>query len=80
MILVGYFDVPGKTRGKVHLCEGVYMTAKPLCGARLSTKAIFQWCATWPHGLNYIECEHCKKKGLKLIDEWRKENEPKRKR
>lgn len=81
MIVIGYFGVPGTIGGKVHICGTANINdlhPAPLCGARLGAKVEFQWCATWPNGFTYIECEHCKKKAKKMVDEWLKQNEPKR--
>lgn len=54
MIETGYYGVPGKIGGKVHLAEG----HKPMCGTHLHPKAEFQWCARGVV-LSYVECQRC---------------------
>lgn len=51
----GYFGVPGKQGGKVH----VVLNNKPLCGQALPPKSEFQWCC---HGIDFValECGRCR--------------------
>jgi hypothetical protein len=60
----GYFGIPGKYGGKVHLVEN----DKPVCGAQMGKLQEFQWCA---HGVqsDYLECGHCIKIARKLLIE-----------
>ena len=51
----GYYGIPGKTGGRVH----VVRNGRPMCGERLHPEAVFQWCAHgiwWP----YVECIRCR--------------------
>lgn len=59
MIATGYFGVPGKLGGKVHIA----VDSKPLCGSAMPKESVFQWCA---HGVKrqYVECERCKSSNL----------------
>jgi len=54
----GWFGIPGANgRGstKVHLVRG----GRPACGARLSPRQEYQWCAGGVE-YAYLECERCK--------------------
>ena len=58
-VSTGWFGIPGnKGRGstKVHL---VAMDGKPVCGAGLSPKQEYQWCADGVR-FDFIECKRCK--------------------
>lgn len=76
MILIGFFGKPGTTGGKIHACRECQelfpkdLRPKPLCGSRLSAKAEFQWCATFPSGTRFVECKHCKKKMKGVLKQW----------
>jgi hypothetical protein len=60
-LATGYYGVPGEiARGKVHI--HVLDTGRPLCGARLSERSEFQWCAGGVY-LKYVICKHCLAKG-----------------
>ena len=52
----GYFGVPGKIGGKVHLTKW----SQPACKTRLSRDSEYQFCY---NGIDksIIECERCKK-------------------
>lgn len=55
MIATGYFGVPGKTGGTVHLAY--YNQNITVCGTRVSGE--FQYCAGYIVE-KYIECKRCK--------------------
>ena len=61
----GYFGIPGRYGGKVHLVDD---ERKPVCGLRLHPKAEYQWCS---HGIaeRMIECERCKAIARRMIEE-----------
>lgn len=58
----GYYGTPKTGRGKVHLRHD----GKPVCGAKVSKKALFHFCS---HGVNlpYLECKRCIEIGRRLI-------------
>lgn len=60
----GYFGIPGRIGGKVHVIEG----KRPMCGIRVDPRAEFQWCA---HGIqsDYLECKGCRKKVAPILRE-----------
>lgn len=68
-ITTGWFGIPNtQRRGVVHLV----MNRKPVCGTRISKKAIYQWCANHIV-IDYVECERCRSihdKKQKLIGEY----------
>ena len=59
----GYYGTVGKNqRSKVHL----HHDGKPVCGARISSKASFYWCAAGVH-LQYVECKNCLEIGKGIV-------------
>ncbi len=64
MTSTGYFGVPGKLGGRVHVVQG----GKPVCGARV--RGEFQWCA---HGIqmDYVDCSRCR--DSKVVKEYQEE-------
>jgi hypothetical protein len=54
-IMTGYFGIPGRFGGKVH----IVVDGKPACGTPMDPRAEFQWNA---HGIvrSYLECDCCK--------------------
>jgi hypothetical protein len=60
----GWFGIPGaRGRGstKVHLVDK--LTDKPVCGARLSPKQVYQWCASYVD-VSMVECKACRELAL----------------
>jgi hypothetical protein len=59
----GYFGVPGRYGGKVHLVDHM----RPACGTSLSINSEYQWCS---QGIeeSMIECERCKVIARRLIE------------
>lgn len=66
----GYFGVPGRTGGKVHL---VTPDNRPVCHTPISSEAAFQWCSA-DIQLDYIECDRCREIARALLS-WRAEQE-----
>lgn len=63
VISTGWFGVPGENRStKVHVVKD----GKPICGAQVGPKMVFQWCARGTHW-GYIDCEHCKAMTRRLV-------------
>lgn len=58
----GWFGVPGKTGGMVHLVS----FGKPACGTKLAEGSRYQWCSPKAN-LGIVECGRCKKIGGKVI-------------
>lgn len=54
---IGYW-ADTKRYTKVHINRD----GKPVCGSKISEALRFQWCAHGIRsGINFLECEHCKK-------------------
>lgn len=61
----GWFGIPGangRWSTKVHVI--VRQDRRPVCGARLSPRQEFQWCAAGIHR-EYLECQRCRR----VVDE-----------
>ena len=69
---IGYWSIPGTDRTTmVHIQEYEQRT---LCGHTMSEKYKFQWCARMSDRLyvhRYVECERCKKRMIRMLDEER---------
>jgi hypothetical protein len=59
-ISTGYFGVPGKDGGKVHLVT----KGRPICGTRLPADSEYQWCS-YSTRMEFVECERCKRSAVK---------------
>lgn len=59
----GYYGIPGKVGGKVH----IHFNGHPVCGAKIHPLAEFQWCA---NGIRYeyLECEKCEAIAIKYYE------------
>lgn len=53
-ISTGYFGVPGRDGGMVHVVAGT----EPICGTRQHSDAEYQWCS-WNVQRDYVECRKC---------------------
>jgi len=58
----GWFGVPGKMGGMVHLVS----SGKPVCGTRLAEGSQYQWCSPRAN-LEMVECRRCRKIGAKEL-------------
>lgn len=61
-IETGFYGIPGKTGGKVHL----RINGKPACGARFRSDQQFQFCSGNIH-IEYIECRTCKRIAINML-------------
>lgn len=66
----GYFGVPGRLGGKVHLVMAA--DERPVCGSRPGPGAVFLWCSRGIH-LDYIECGHCRDVALAILTRQREQ-------
>lgn len=55
----GYFGIPGRYGGVVHICQPGGVGSVPVCGTSLSRRTEYQPCTAGIHE-EYLECERCK--------------------